>query len=222
MKRLCLSAILLTVSPAIMAQTPLESLHAATPIDSAIYTYDLQIDDGDMRVTASVNPSAPMGDRLTIHSPAPDTWSKDFAKYVKSMQENTKGNIWCQQFVEMVPSTAKLVSETDTTARYTFQPLPRPDDKGNMKKVLKHLTGRMTIDKTNNAVKSFEMEAAKPFKPMIAAKITQFKMRTNCTPAPNGQMRIETVETFIEGKAMTRSFIEAETQTISNLKRVAD
>lgn len=217
MKRLCLMLSGLALAPLTYAQTPLEALHSAASFDAPTYSYNLNIDDGETKIVANVDPSAPMGERLTVTSPAQDDWSKELRKYAESLRKNTKGNIWCQQFTELVPTDAALISETDTTARYTFQPSPT-NEKDGLGKIAKHLQGFVTLDKATGNIQELEMTAPKPFKPVVVAKINTFQMKTTCALAPNGHMHIKRIDTVVKGKAMTKAFDQSETQTITNLQ----
>lgn len=219
MKRFSLALASLIAAPVCIAQTPLEALHSASIQPEPLYSYDISIQGKDTSVTGRVDPSAPMGERLTIISPAEADWTKEFAKRAKALKKNTEGNIWCQQFKDMVPETASLLSETETLARYSFQ--PSPDDKENdLAKIAKHLDGVITLEKSTGQIQSLELIAREPFKPVIVAKVNTFQFKVSCTAAPNGLMRIATVNTMLEGRAMGKAFSENETQTMSNLQAI--
>lgn len=219
MKHLCLTLTALIAAPLSFAQTPLEAFHSAASIEAPTYTYDIQISDGDENINGIIDPSAPMGERLTITSPAEDDWSKKFRKRAKSMRKHTDGNIWCQQFSHMVPKDADLISETDTTARYAFQPISG-DESDDLSEIAEHLDGFITLEKTTGNIYELELTAPKPFKPMVVAKINNFQLKVSCAPAPNGFMRIKHIETMMKGKAMAKSISQHETQTISNLQEI--
>ncbi len=219
MKRLSLIIATLMAAPLSFAQTPLEAFHSAASIDAPTYTYDIQINNGDKDIYGIINPSAPMGERLTITSPAEDDWSKKFRKRAKTMRKHAEGNIWCQQFSHMVPEDADLISETDTTARYAFQP-QQGDKSDDLSEIAEHLDGFITLEKTTGNIYAFEMISTKPFKPMVMAKINDFQLKVSCAPAPNGFMHIKHIETTMKGKAMAKSISQHETQTISNLQEI--
>ena len=66
-----------------------------------------------------------------------------------------------------------LKSETDQEAIYTFRPAADdPDDA----KIMRKLIGTMIFDKQSPHVKSFSLEAIKPFRPVLVAKILKMRI----------------------------------------------
>jgi hypothetical protein len=215
------AASLLALAAPMAAQTPLERALAASA-DGPLYTFDLALktDEDDARM--KVNPSRPEGERLTVVSPSTDSWSEDFAKRVENMKANTDGGIWCQEFAENIPVDAELVSETKTTATYTFTPQPGAEPDGRMEKVYKFLTGTVVVDKHSPAILNFEMVASKPFKPAAVAKISQFEMKATCERAPDGRTHIASLDLDVSGSAMMQGFSQSDRQVISNLKAIPE
>lgn len=215
-RSLVASASLIALTAPALAQSPLEQALAASE-DGPLYAFDLTLSTGEVDALMRVDPSQPEGQRLSVISPEPEDWSEEFAKRVENMKANTEGEIWCQDFAENIPAAdATLVSETDTTATYSFQPQPgaEPDD---MDKVYKHLTGTVVVDKTTPGILNFEMVAEKPFKPMPVAKIKQFEMKIACDRAPDGRTHVSSLDVTVEGSAMMKSFSQSDRQIISNL-----
>jgi hypothetical protein len=215
-RSLAVSASLIALGAPALAQSPLEKALAA-PAEGPLYAFDLTLSTGDLDAVMRVDPSRPEGDRLRVVSPEPEDWTEDFAKRVENMKANTDGDIWCQDFAEHIPAAdAELVSETDTTATYSFQPQPgaEPDD---MDKIFEHLTGTVVVDKTAPGILNFEMVAEKPFKPMAVAKIRQFEMKVACTRAPDGRTHVASLDVTLAGSAMMKSFSQSDRQRISNL-----
>lgn len=210
------SASLIALAAPALAQSPLEQALSASA-DGPLYAFDLTLSSDEVDALMRVDPSQPEGERLSVISPEPEDWSEDFAKRVENMKANTDGEIWCQDFAENIPAAdAKLVSETDTTATYSFRPKPgaEPDDMG---KVYKHLIGKVVVDKTAPGILNYEMVAEKPFKPMPVAKIKQFEMKVACDRAPDGRTHVVSLDVTVEGSAMMKSFSQSDRQLISNL-----
>jgi len=217
-RSLASAASLLALTAPAFAQTPLEQALAAS-VDGPLYKFDLALSTGEVEALMKVDPSLPEGERLSVVSPAPDSWSEDFAKRVKNMKANTDGDIWCQEFAENIPANAALVGETDTTATYSFEPQPgaEPDD---MDKVYKHLTGTVIVDKQSPAILNYELVAKKAFKPMPVAKIKQFEMKIACDRAPDGRTHVASLDLNLSGSAMMQSFSQSDRQRISNLQAI--
>ena len=197
------SVSLIALAAPAIAQSPLEQALSASA-DGPLYAFDLTLSSDEVDALMRVDPSQPEGKRLSVISPEPEDWSEDFAKRVENMKANTDGEIWCQDFAENIPAAdAKLVSETDTTATYSFRPKPgaEPDD----------------MDKTAPGILNYEMVAEKPFKPMPVAKIKQFEMKVACDRAPDGRTHVASLDVTVEGSAMMKSFSQSDRQLISNL-----
>jgi len=201
------------------AGTPLEDALAA-PTDGPLYMFDIIIQNTDTDAMVRVDPSKPQGERLTVISPAREDWSDDFRKLVKEMDADTDGDIWCHGFGENIPASAALVSETATKATYTFKPQPgsKPDD---LDDIYKYLTGTVVVAKDNPAILSVAMVSEKAFRPLSIAKIKDFKLKFDCSRAPDGRTHVSRVNIDFSGSAMMQAFSETERQTITNLKPLA-
>ncbi|AXE63252.1 hypothetical protein BBF93_02740 [Hyphomonas sp. CACIAM 19H1] len=180
------------------------------------YLFDMAFDDGAQRFTIKVDQAQPEGARVVAMTPEPASLSGDAAKRGERLKSETKGDIWCSGFTENIPSGAKRVSETGSTATYNFTPLPG-DDK-NMRAMVKHLTGTAVLDKATGNVLAFELAAPKAFKPAMAAKIDTFSMKVACKAAPDGRSHIDTFTMQVAGNAMMQDFRQTETRKVSNLR----
>lgn len=215
-----LAALALTaLAPLPALAGPLQDAMAASP-DGPLYTFDLAYRAGDIDALMRVDPSRPEGERLTVLSPDESDWSEELVELIADMQAKSDGDIWCNSLSEHIPADASLVSETDTTATYTFTPLPSADADKNEKKVIKHLTGSVVVNKAEPAILSFRMASTKPFKPMAVAKINDFDMQVACARAPDGRTHIASMDTSLSGSAMMQAFSQSEHQAISNLQPV--
>lgn len=201
------------------AQTPLEALRAASS-DGPLYSFDMTIETSELTARGHIDPSQPEGQRLTIYAPDEKDWDDDFRKAAKHMDEEATGDIWCSEFAETIPPDAELVSETEHDATYKFNPLT-PEDETDMKKIFRHLTGTVTIAKTNPDILSLSLTAPKPFKPMPVAKLKTFKLALSCERGPDGRTYASTFDMHVTGSAMFQSFEERDYRTITNLTPVS-
>ncbi|MEO0549620.1 MAG: hypothetical protein AAFZ91_06850 [Pseudomonadota bacterium] len=185
--------------------------------DGPLYAYEMTYADTEMTATGEIDPSRPEGERIQITSPDEDAWSDDFEESLKQMEADTDGDIWCTSFAERVPDSAELVSSDAAKATYSFAPVPEDDADSREKKMMKRIDGTITVDKTDGAVLGFNMRLPKPYKPAIVAKINVFEMTATCARAPDGRTYVEAFSMNISGSAMSQSFEESVTRTITKL-----
>jgi len=216
--RLILTSALLAFALPASASPLAEALSA--PAGQQLYAYDMTYETPEISAEGSIDPAQPRGSRVTVTSPAEDTWPKDFTKGVAAIDKHADRDMWCHQFAEMIPADADLLSETETTVTYTFQPVPDPDEEDDAK-FAKYLRGEVTIDKSAPAILRFQLKAPKPFKPMVIAKVKQFEMTASCARAPDGRTYVEQFEMNVSGSAMMQKFEERVARTISNLRPTA-
>ncbi|KCZ52141.1 hypothetical protein [Hyphomonas pacifica] len=219
MPRFLTALALISLAPMPALADPLQDALAASQ-DGPLYTFDLTYRDSDIEALIQVDPSRPEGERLLVLSPDKSEWSEDLTKRIEDMQASTDGDIWCHNLAEHIPDDARLVSETDKTATYTFTPLPAEDADKNEKKVTKHLTGSVVVDKIDPAILSFRMASDKPFKPVAVAKIDDFDMQIACARAPDGRTHIARMDISLSGSAMMQAFSQSDHQAISNLQPI--
>lgn len=197
------------------ASTALEQVLAASS-DGALYAYDMILEMPDITASGRVDPTAEEGSRISVTSPAKEDWPEDFAKGLAEMEKNVDGDIWCAQFAVNIPSDALLVSEDGKRATYEFKPQPDPDEPDDAK-LMKHLTGKVTIDTVDPAILGLHLIAPEPFKPAMVAKLNTFEMKVTCSRAPDGRTFIQEMSVHAAGSALMKSFDEKTTRTITKL-----
>ena len=185
--------------------------------DGPLYAYEMAYDDTSVTAYGQIDPSRPEGERIRVTSPARENWSKEFEDNIRDMEAETDGDIWCTSFAEMVPETAELVSSDDAAATYTFVPVPEADADGMEKKMMKKITGIVTLDAEDGAVLDFKMRLPKPYKPAMVAKINVFEMNASCARAPDGRTYVEDFSIEIAGSAMMQSCEENVSRKITKL-----
>ncbi|MEP2103130.1 MAG: hypothetical protein ABJP02_06160 [Parasphingorhabdus sp.] len=213
-----ISSCLLISAPA-LAQTPLKRALAA-PKNGPTYSYDISYVTREMNAAGRINPSRPAGQRLKVSRPAKSTWTDEFRKAVKEIENGRYKGFWCSEMAKSIPASARLISQTATTATYAFKPLPDPDEKAS-KKFVKHLSGRVTVDKKSPAILTYSLTAPKSFKPSILARINKFSLQTSCARAPDGRTYVKSSKVAVAGSALGKSFNEKTTRTHSALRRAS-
>lgn len=216
---LALASSCMLVSAPTLAQTPLKRALAA-PNGGPVYSYDISYITGKMNAAGRINPTRPAGQRVKVSRPAKSTWTDEFKKAVKEIENNNYKGFWCSEMAKSIPASARLVSQTATTATYAFRPLPDPDEKASAKFV-KHLTGRVTVDKKAPAILTYSLSAPKSFKPSILARINKFDLQTSCARAPDGRTYVKNSKITVAGSALGKSFNEKTTRTHTGLRRAS-
>lgn len=211
-------AILLTGLAAICLTSgadPLLETARSVSKEGPAYRFDMAYDDGAQRFTLKVDQARPEDARVVAITPDPSSLDGDAAKRAQRLKTETKGDIWCSNFAANIPAGAKRVSETPASATYSFTPLP--DEDGEMREIVKYLTGTATIDKASGHILAYELTAPKAFKPAVVAKVERFSMRIACRAAPDGRTHIDTFALDLSGSAMMKPFSQSESRKISNL-----
>lgn len=102
------------------AKSPLERALQRSN-DGPLYVYDVHYQSDEMVADYTVDPTQPEGSRVSVHSPAQQDWSREFIEQVADKDENAS-HILCSEFAPNIPPTAKLLSESESTATYRFTP----------------------------------------------------------------------------------------------------
>ncbi len=209
----------LLVSAPTLAQTPLKRALAASK-SGPVYSYDISYITRKMNAAGRINPTLPAGQQVNVTRPAKSTWTDEFKKAVKEIEKNNYNGFWCSEMAKSIPASARLISQTPATATYTFRPLPDPDEKASAKFV-KHLTGRVTVDKNSPAILTYSLSAPKSFKPSILVRINKFDLQTSCARAPDGRTYVKSSKVTVAGSAFGKNFNEKTTRVHGGLRRAA-
>ncbi|MEM7329304.1 MAG: hypothetical protein AAF437_11230 [Pseudomonadota bacterium] len=215
-RSIALSALALCLSLPAAADPVLEMMRSLSK-EGPIYAYEMTYSDADVIANGRIDPSQPEGQRIEILSPSESEWSKDFRQGVEEMESETDGDIWCSDFAEMVPADAQATAENSASVTYAFTPLPTSEADKTEQKMMKKLSGTVTLAKTDGAVLAFNMVLPKPYKPAMVAKINRFEMVAACDRAPDGRTYIQDFNFDIAGSAMMQSFEETVSRRITRL-----
>ena len=210
------SVIALATAGAASADPILEMMRSLSK-EGPVYAYEMTYQDSGITAQGMIDPSQPEGQRISVTDPDPSEWSKEFREGLEEMESETDGDIWCADFAEMVPDTAELTSETETSAIYAFTPQPEADADSTEKKMMKKLDGTVTLDKSDGSVLAFNMVLPAPYKPAFVAKINAFEMDATCARAPDGRTFVQSFNFAIEGSAMMQNFNESVSRQITKL-----
>ena len=115
---------------------------------------------------------------ISINGQAPDAEAqKEFQQEKRSdnhSEEESDEDPVKDRFSDIAnPESWTLKSETDQEAVYTFRPM---GDDAEDTKIMRKLLGTMIFDKQSPHVKSFSLEAIKPFRPVLVAKILKMRI----------------------------------------------
>ncbi|MCI4644356.1 MAG: hypothetical protein MRY64_06190 [Hyphomonadaceae bacterium] len=155
---------------------------------------------------AKVDPSQPQGQRFVVTAPGVEDWPEDFAEFVENSDENTEGEIWCNQFLEAVPENAERTAESETAVIYSFTPVPEEDADGTEQKLFRKLVGTLEVAPDTLTVTRYSLHLPAPAKPHFMAKVENFEMLAECSPAENGNSYFTRFEFRIAGSAMGQDF----------------
>ncbi|QTD55751.1 hypothetical protein [Parasphingorhabdus cellanae] len=215
---LLVSSSLLLSAPA-LAQTPLQQAMKA-PTNGPVYSYDISYQTPKISAAGRVDPTRPVGKRVTVNRPAKSAWTKEFKEAVAEAEKNGDKDFWCSAMFESIPANARLISQTAATATYAFKPKLNMENKDDAK-FTKNLTGTVTIDKENPAILSYRLTAPKSFKINLLARIKSFSLDLRCARAPDGRTYVKSSEVKVSGSALGKNFSENRLQKHSGLRRVS-
>lgn len=215
-RSLALLTFALGATGAASADPLLEMMQAASE-EGPLYSYETRFAWEDTDVTARIDPSAEPGQRIEVLSPAEPDWTDAFREDIEKMDARTEGDIWCNEFAQMVPLDASVLDQDASTSTYAFTPVPEADADKTEQKLMKKLEGRVTLDRSDGAVLSFNMTLPKPYKPAMVVKINTFAMDVSCARAPDGRTFIEDFNMDVSGSAMMQSFDQSVSRTITKL-----
>ncbi|MEL7198672.1 MAG: hypothetical protein AAGL10_10180 [Pseudomonadota bacterium] len=219
------------IAPLLMATHSCPSMAQSTgPLIAAldaktsgpVYSYQLDITVDDFTGRARIYPDRAIGKRVAMISPKRTALTSDERKGLKDIDKDASEDFWCHHFAKRIPRKgARLVRQTASTATYRFNPLPDPKDKDDAK-LMKHLTGTVTVAKDRPAILSFALSAPKSFKPAVVARVDTFSLKAQCDRSPDGRTFVKTIDLKVTGSAMLQSFEDKQSRRHSALRRIAD
>lgn len=184
-----------------------------SPEEAPMPVYVALYETSELSVSASVDPSRPEGERITVLSPREEDWPKGFEKQLASFEAETDGDIWCDTAEEMIGGNVTEVSRSADAISYRFPVAIEDEAEKADKAFAKAAHGEIDITREGTSpwyISSIRVRLDKPFKPAMIAKVTKLDIEISCAPASNGRMYQATTETGIEGSALGRAFSENE------------
>lgn len=185
----------------------------ATPL----YAYEMSFLIEDTEVQGTIDPSAPVGERIQVTAPAEDSWPDGFAERIAFLDERTTGEIWCNEFAEMIPADAERTGETAEGVAFSFTPIPGEEADDMEEKIFKRLDASAVIDPDTAGLLTYRMSLPESFKPNMMARINSFDMAVDCTPGPEGLTHIQTFTLNVSGSALGQEFGQADRREILRL-----
>lgn len=167
--------------------------------------------------TARVDPSQPEGGRFVVTEPAEEDWPEDFAEFVETSDQNTKGEVWCSQFLERVPADAERTAEADGSVTFAFTPEAEDDADDTERKLFRKLSGTLVVAPDTLTVTRYQLTLPEPAKPHFLARVNSFELLAECAPSENGNSHLTRFEFAIEGSAMGQSFHQQETRLLREM-----
>ena len=140
---------------------PLLELMRTHSKDGPVYAYEMTYKDTEITATGRIDPSQPEGQRVEILTPPKADWTADFVDGVGNMETEADGDIWCVEFAENIPASAAKTRETETSATFSFTPLPDVDADRTERKLMKKINAEVTLDKEDGAILRFNMNLPK-------------------------------------------------------------
>ena len=183
-----------------------------------VYLYDVQFNLDGLVTTGTVDLSAPDGQRLTVHTPPREEWSKEFENEVAQFERDVQGDIWCQDMMKDVDSYSD-VTRTGDAMTYVVRMKVDPHDKDDAK-FSEHVVTTITLSAGDGAVLNYSVHAPKPFRPAMVAKIKRLDVNVDCERSPDGRTYAGSMSAEVEGRALMKKFSERESRKIFNLRRL--
>lgn len=200
------------------AQSSLLEQVIQQPTHGPIYAFDIDYRDNDIQASAAVDPTRPLGQRLSVYSPHPSKWNSELREAIDTVDQNPLEDFWCSDFLNRVGRDVRAVQETDQHVVFAFSPQPGPDDDAEDRRFLAEMIAHLTIDKRTGRIQTFQVRNRRPFKPMMIAKVESYTLDAHCQVSPDGRPYVANLETHLIGKVALRRVHETEVRHISNLR----
>ncbi|MBF18103.1 MAG: hypothetical protein CME88_06970 [Hirschia sp.] len=146
----------------------------------------------------------------------PAEMQEDREKVIKKLTEG-EGQIWCDDYRDMIGGDVELVAEDDATSTYSFMINPDSIEDKTQRKIMKKTMMTLTINKADKWVTDFKYTLLEPVKPMVVAKVREFSLIGQCQRQENGRPHVSSIETRVSGSAMGDDFNQFQRQTVTNV-----
>ncbi len=196
---------------------------AAIPkANDAPVAYDVEVSFGEAsengeeqrRLVYSV--MAPLeGNRTVDLTSFPDNMDRD--EILEDLAD-PDGDIWCDDYRDIVGGDVVLRSETDQTATFAFPANPDSAEDRQERKIMKKVQITVEVDKATKRVLNFHYALTEPVKPMVVAKVKTFEINGQCNADAGERPVVTSVEMKVSGSAMGQSFDQRTLQTHSNVR----
>ncbi|MFC7291175.1 hypothetical protein [Hirschia litorea] len=186
----------------------------ATPAKVSYQSEIIQVDDEEWgKLVYQIENSAETGIKVRVETFPTEG---DQADIEEELNEDQDGEIWCDDYNEIIGGPVELVSETDSEAIFSFNANADSAEDKQERKILGKTRITVNVDKSLKEITQFKYELTESVKPMMVAKIDTFELVGTCASHENGRPIVTKVATKITGRAMGQSFGQNSLQTFKN------
>lgn len=218
-----LAALLFSISASALAQSnqlPQAVSRAISASQSAQASYAFEFDyaSGAESFSARFDPRSEP--RLRLISPGRAALSEDLRDSFDYFAESISGVSWCAGANMAQISNVRLLREDETTAVYSFQPTRESVTGARTRRVVNHLRGELTLNKSSPDITRVRLFAPRPFSPAIGANVETYTLTMTCAAAPNGRQYAVEIAHETRGSAFGRAFNVRTTRRLREVRGV--
>jgi hypothetical protein len=205
----------ITTSHAQTPPTALSEVVRATHAARAAYAFDFEYSSNDQSFVARFDPR--QTPRLRLASPARASLSDELSADLDFFIESMDGVTWCASEQIGNAEGLRLLRQDDNAATYSFEPTRESVTGDQTRRIVEHLSGEITITKSNPDISRIRLFALRPFSPAPLARIEHYSVTTTCAAAPNGRHYAVEIIREARGSAFGRAF---NTRTVRRVRNV--
>jgi hypothetical protein len=196
----------------------LQQAIAATEAARAAYSFRFELTDGRQTVAAHYNPRSQP--HLELLSPARGALSEDLGRAYDAAATRMDGLTWCARASLEHVANLHLLREDGATAAYSYQPTRESATNDQMRMLVDHLRGELTMTKQPSDILSIRTALPEAFSPAIGMHVDQYEISQACTLAPNGRRFASEIVTNEHFSAFGRTYVAHYVRRFSQLLEV--
>lgn len=179
------------------------------------YAYTLEIESNAAHLTARVDPSLPLGERVEVLIATNSILDHELSDLIQHIDKTAARDFFCSRLNRFIPTLDSPISVETGTETFVFAPIAR--SKSQEDRILRHVLGTVTQDIRTGEIVSLRLTSQGAFKLSFMIKIRSFEAIFECQPTPDGRTYAARSFTRVLGTAAFQSFEEKEVITISNI-----
>lgn len=188
---------------------------AGPSISEPDYAFTIEIKSDDAQLTARVDPSLPLGERVEVLVAPKSTPHDELSDLIQNIENTAAHNFFCARLNRFIPTLDSPISIDAETKTFVFEPIAR--SKSEEDRILRHVSGTITKDSHSGEILSLRLTSQRAFKLSFMIKIRSFEAVFECLPTPDGRTYAARSITHVSGNAAFRKFEENEVVTISDI-----